>query len=175
MAHVVAVVLVPLVRQCCGSWAPVSFSGPPSWKCADSSNLAGWSACRRCTVYATPGKGARRLPRGNASSRFCSHHSQGQAALQGAINVSLLCTLILRHWREPFLFNMRQVPMFPRSNCCVLREQPRRRLVHCLPLDHPLAVFLVSLSSTHRRGAYGRWPRPQRRLECPLQVVALPL
>ena len=41
----------------------------------------------------------------------------------GCVNVSLLCTTILRHWREPFLFNMGHVSMFPRCCCCVLWER----------------------------------------------------
>ena len=82
-----------------------------------SCHLAAWSACRRFSstgsstphcaclyriVHANPRKGSRRLPCGNASSRLCRHQSKGQAALQEAVNVSLLCTSILRHWREPF-------------------------------------------------------------------------
>ena len=95
------------------------------------SSLQALNLCR--VFYANPGKGARRLPRGNASSCFCSHQTWGRAALLGAVNVSLLCTSILRHWQEPFLFSIRQVSQFP-CCCCVLREEPRR-LAHGLPLQ----------------------------------------
>ena len=79
------------------------------------------------------------------SPRFCRHNPQSQAAFQGSINISLLCTTILRHWREPFLFNTRQVSMFPRCCCRVLREEPRRRLAQCLPLNHSEAIFSSTL------------------------------
>ena len=62
----------------------------------------------------------RRLLRGKAPPRFSRHHHQGQAAVQEAIDVSLLCTTILRHWRELFLLNVRHVSMFPRCCCRVL-------------------------------------------------------
>ena len=101
-------------------------------------------------VYANAGKGACRLPRGNASSHFCRHHSWGQAALQGTVDVSLLCTTILRHRWEPFLLNMGQAPMCLRCCCRVLGKEPRRRLAHRLPLDHPKAVFLVDFDSGQR-------------------------
>ena len=68
-------------------------------------------------------EGARRLPRGYAFSRSSHCHTQSQAALQGAINISLLCPTILWHWRELFLFIMGQVSMFPRCCCCVLWEE----------------------------------------------------
>ena len=52
--------------------------------------------------------------------------------------------------REPFLFNMGQVSMFPRCYCCVFWEEPRRCFAHCLPLDHPKAGFLVDFDSGQR-------------------------
>ena len=64
---------------------------------------------------------------------------------RGSIN-----TTILGHWREPFLFNMRQVSMFPRCCCRVLGEKPRRRLTHRLPFDHPKAILFVDLDSGQR-------------------------
>ena len=60
------------------------------------------------------------------------------------------CTSILRHWREPFLFNKGQAPMFARCGCRVLWEEPRRRLAHRLPLDHSKAVFLIDFDSGQR-------------------------
>ena len=89
----------------------------------------------------------------------------------GAVDVSLLCTSILRHWREPFSFNMRQVSMFPRCCCRVFGEKPRRRRPHCLPLDHPKATVLVKFDSG-QRSTDERWPRPQRRLVYPLRFAA---
>ena len=64
-----------------------------------------------------------------------------------AVDVTLLS--ILRHRREPFLFNVRQLAMFPRC-CCVLWEKPRRRLTQCIPLDHPKAIFHVDFDSGQR-------------------------
>ena len=46
------------------------------------------SAWSRCSSAANPRKGARRLPGGNASSHLRCHHTQSQAALQEAVNVS---------------------------------------------------------------------------------------
>ena len=152
VAHDVTVVHVPLIREalrfsagaCCGSRAPVCFSGPASWKFADSCNLAAWSACSRCSSAEsfTP-------IQGRVSAACRAAMLPRQAALQGDVNVSLLCTTILGNWREPFLFNMRRVSMFP---CCcrVLGEKTRRRLAHCLPFDHPKAVFLVDFDSGQR-------------------------
>ena len=40
--------------------------------------------------------------------------------------------------------------MLPRSCCRVLEKELRRRLTHCLPLDHPKALFLVDFDSGQR-------------------------
>ena len=118
-------------NACCESSAPVSFSGPPSWKLAASCTLVAWSACNRCSSdgSSTPIHG--RLPAACyvATRRRVSAAtiSKGQAALQagGGVDVSLLCTSILRRWREPCLFNMRQISMFPCCCCRVFGEKPR--------------------------------------------------
>ena len=75
---------------------------------------------------------------------------KGLAALQGAVNVSLLCTSILRHWKEPFLFNIGQVPMFPRCLLPCAWEEPRRHLAHYLPVDHPKAILFVDFDPGQR-------------------------
>ena len=101
-----------------------------------------------CRVgHAKPRNCARHLPCCNASSRLRCHHAQSQAALQGTLNVSLLCPLTLGHCRKTFLFNKGHVPMFPRCCCCVHGEKPRRRLMHRLPSDHPKTTVVVDFDS----------------------------
>ena len=96
-----------------------------------------------------PIQGRVRLPCGNASSRLGCHHAQRQAALQGAIKVSLRFTSILRHWREPFLFNKGQVLVFPRCCCHVLWEEPRRRLASP-SIRSSRSNFLINFDSGQR-------------------------
>ena len=64
--------------------------------------------------------------------------------------------------------------MFPCCCCRVLREQPRRRLAHCLPSDHPFwqVVRSASLSSIHRKGVE-RWPKPQRHPGVPTPICSI--
>ena len=89
-------------------------------------------------VHANPWKGARSLPGGDASARLC-HHSKGQAALQRTINVSLLRPSILGHWQERFLFNKRQIPMFPR--CCCCRVLGRNRIAASRTACHSIIPY----------------------------------
>ena len=115
-------------------------------------------------VLASPGKGARLLPR-------LPPPILRPGCTPAAVNVSSLCTTILRHWREPFLFNMGQVPMFPCCCCCVAHWPSTRSSQSSF--SHRLgfwpAVHSGSLSSIHRRGAVGKWPRPQRHMKYQLR------
>ena len=116
VTHDVTVVTVPLIRQASVLLQRVLrimgtgvFSGHPSWKFADSCNLAAWSVCNHCSSAEsfTPIQGRGPPLAGQRcflSSRLCCHHSKGLAALQVAVNVSFFCASILRHWQEPFLF-----------------------------------------------------------------------
>ena len=126
---------------CRGSLSPASFSGPPSWKLAVSCSLTQCSPSKRWNSKgsSTPIHG--RLP---DACRAATRPRVSTATIR-SINISLLCTTIIGHWREPFLFNMRQVLMFPCCCCRVLGEKPRRRLAHCLPFDHPKAIFSSAL------------------------------
>ena len=109
MAHDVTVVHVPLICQASillqrtlrimGSG--VFFMGSPAGSFADSRSLAEWSACSRCSCAEslTPIQGrapaacpAAMLPRVSAATI-----PRAKTALQGAVNVSLLSTLVLRH------------------------------------------------------------------------------
>ena len=113
VTHHVTIIHVPQVRQASiflqsmsRDVTPVSFSGPPNSKLETLCNLAVRSACKRWISEgsSTPIHG--RLPDlqgSHASTRFSRHHTQSQAA------VSLFCTPVLGHWREPFLLHMRQV------------------------------------------------------------------
>ena len=155
VAHDVTIVLVPLVCQASAFLKHVprimstcELFWPTKQKICrflQSGRVVHSESLFLCiVVHANPKKGVRRLPGCNTSSRLRRHHAQSQTALQGAVKISLLCTSILWLWREPFLFNMGQVLMFPRCCCRVLWEKPRRRLAHCLPLNHSKAVFLAS-------------------------------
>ena len=87
---------------------------------------------------------------GQRSFRASLPTLQGPGCTPGAVNVSLLCTSILRHWQWPFLFNMRQVSMFSRCGYRVLWEEPRRRLARRPPSDHTKAIFLIDFHSGQR-------------------------
>ena len=145
--------------QCCGSWTTINFF----WAAKlTPCNLAAF-------VHANPREGARRaamLPPVSAANiptpRTVSRPSTS----------SLLCTSILRHWQEPFLFNMGQSRYFPRG-CCVLWEKPRCRLPHCLPLDHSQSNSSLTLILPFVvEELMKRWPRPQRRLAYQLRSAA---
>ena len=113
---------------------------------------------RTVVIHANPRKCPHRLPRSDASSRLCCYHSNVWAALQKAVNVSLLCTSILRYWQDPFLFNMGQAPMFPRFGCRVLWEEARRRLARRLPFDHSKAISLIDFDSGQRPAEWACHP-----------------
>ena len=122
-------------------WAPVSFSGPPSWKFSDSWSISAGSftpirgrvpaACRAAML---PRVSAVTIPRPGCTpggrQRLLALHLD-TSALAGALPV--------QHG---------QVSMFPRCCCCVLWEKPRRCLAHCLPLDQELMEDSQGLSAT---------------------------
>ena len=85
-------------NACCGLSASASFSGPPSWKLAVSCTLAAWSACNHCGS-----EGSSTPIHGMLPAACCAATSTrvSAATIPGARLLSLLCTTILRHWRDP--------------------------------------------------------------------------
>ena len=139
MTHDVTIVHVPLIRQTSAfllrMLRVMSFSGQAGSMLTPAISQHGLLA--EAGSF-TPIQG-RVLP---LAARLCFLASlPPRGCIQEAIKVSWLCTTILRYWRKRFLLHMGHVSMFPRCCCCVLWEEPRRRLAHCLSLDRPKAVF----------------------------------
>ena len=121
MAHDVTVVRAKLpffCNACCRSWAPCAFSGLSKLEVCWPHGPLG---------VVVPLQSRSRQPKGASplAVRQCFLASLLRpSCTPRAVKVCLLCTSILRRWRKPFLFKMKQVSMFPCCGCRVLCEKP---------------------------------------------------
>ena len=108
---------------------------------------------------------------GDTRPCFAGYHSQSQAALQGAVGISLFCTALLdgrqgsmfpplpprcpwgekgRHFAHRFPLNTMPKQFF---SCCssVFVKEVGCRFAYCIPFNHTKRSFLVKFDSSQRR------------------------